>query len=54
LGGKKIIAYVDPTGAKDALGIKKLKYAVRDTDGNVTTYDSVDALTNAGYTTKNQ
>lgn len=54
LNGKKIIAYADPSGAKDAIGIKKLKYAVRDQDGQFTTYDSEDALKNAGYVAKNQ
>lgn len=44
LNGREVMAYVDPKNSYDSLGIRGVKYAVRNTDGTYQTYDSEDAL----------
>lgn len=44
LNGRQILAYVDPTGAHDAMGIRSVKYVVRNADGTYKNYDSESAL----------
>ena len=44
LNGREVMAYVDPNNSYDSLGIRGVKYAVRNADGTYQTYDSEDAL----------
>lgn len=44
LNGREVMAYVDPSNSYDSLGIRGVKYAVRNADGTYQTYDSEDAL----------
>ena len=44
LNGRQILAYVDPTGAHDNMGIRSVKYVVRNADGTYKNYDSEAAL----------
>lgn len=55
LNGRQVVAYVDPDGSKDAMGIRGVKYAIRNSDGSYNTYDSEEALINgAGLTMPTQ
>lgn len=51
-GDRQIIAYVDPNNTYDDLGIRNVKYVVRNADGTYTPYDSEAALANAGFVSK--
>lgn len=45
LNGRQVIAYVDPSGTKDAMGIRGVKYVVRNADGTYSSaYDNEAAL----------
>lgn len=45
LNGRQVIAYVDPSGTKDAMGIRGVKYVVRNADGTYSSaYDNESAL----------
>ena len=51
LNGRQVLAYVDPNNTHDRMGIRSVKYVVRNTDGTYTQYDSEDALKAAGFVT---
>lgn len=54
LDGREVMAYVDPSNSYDSLGIRGVKYAVRNADGTYQTFDSEDALRSAtGLTSAN-
>ena len=51
LDGRQVLAYIDPNNTHDNMGIRSVKYVVRNTDGTYTQYDSEDALKAAGFVT---
>jgi hypothetical protein len=53
IGDRQIIAYVDPNNTYDALGIRNLKFAVRNSDGSFQTFNSESEMLGAlGLTSK--
>lgn len=48
LNGRNVLAYIDPDNAYDDLGIRRVKYVVRNTDGSYKIYNSEASLAQAG------
>ena len=44
LNGRQVLAYIDPNNTYDDMGIRSVKYVVKNTDGTYNTYDSESEL----------